>query len=127
MTRAAQRLIVAGYDGKNARPEGCWYNLVRDGLANSLVAAPAPFGGPEKIWRYGEGLRAEDGAETPQIRPSSTLPGWLVAKAAPELAAASSAPRASAAEASATASASRRGVSLTPCLSCCPASPRTGG
>ncbi len=92
MTRAAQRLIVAGYDGKNARPEGCWYNLVRDGLADSLVEAPAPFVGPEKIWRYGEGLRAEDGAETPQIRPSSTLPGWLVAKAAPELAAASLSP-----------------------------------
>ena len=50
MTRAAQRLIVAGYDGKNARPEGCWYNLVRDGLADSLVEAPAPFG------RAGENL-----------------------------------------------------------------------
>jgi ATP-dependent helicase/nuclease subunit A len=92
MTRAAQRLIVAGHDGKNARPEGCWYNLVRDGLADSLVEAPAPFVGPEKIWRYGEGLRAEDGAETPQIRPPSALPGWLVAKAAPELAAASLSP-----------------------------------
>ncbi len=87
MTRAAQRLIVAGYDGRNARPDGCWYNLVRDELADSLVEAPAPFGGPEKIWRYGDGLRAEEGAEAPQIHPPSALPGWLAAKAAPELAA----------------------------------------
>ena len=78
MTRAAQRLIVAGYDGKSARPDGCWYNLVRDGLADSLVEAPAPYGGPEKIWRYGEGLRAEYGAEAPQIRLPSGLPEWLV-------------------------------------------------
>ena len=128
MTRAAQRLIVAGYDGKNARPEGCWYNLVRDGLADSLVDAPAPFGGPEKIWRYGEGLRAEDGAETPQIRPSQH-PARVARRqgCARTGRCFRSAPRASAAEASATASASRRGVSLTPCLSCCPASPRTGG
>jgi ATP-dependent helicase/nuclease subunit A len=88
MTRAAQRLIVAGYDGKNARPASCWHNLIREGLAPALVAAPAPFGGPETIWRYGEGLRAEDGAQAPQIRLPNTPPDWLVAKAAPELAAA---------------------------------------
>ena len=88
MTRAAQRLIVAGYDGKNTRPDDCWYNLIRDGLADLLVEAPAPYGGEDKIWRFGEGLRAEDGAEAPQICLPSTLPGWLAVKAKPELAAA---------------------------------------
>ena len=34
------------------------------------------------------GLRAEDGAETPQIRPPKALPDWLSGKAAPEMAAA---------------------------------------
>ena len=35
MTRAAERLIVCGCQGVNKRPEGCWYDLVVDGLAAS--------------------------------------------------------------------------------------------
>ena len=88
MTRAAQRLIIAGYDTRNARPTGCWYNLVLTGLGDSLVEAPAPFGGGEAILSYGEPLRAENGAETPQIRPPKAMPGWLSGKAALEMAAA---------------------------------------
>ncbi len=84
MTRAAQRLIVAGFETKNARPSGCWYDLVHAGLVDSLVEAPAPFGGGEAVLRYGEGLRAEGGAETPRIRPPKTPPDWLFGKAAPE-------------------------------------------
>ncbi len=33
MTRAAQRLIVAGFESSKGRAEGCWHDLVRDGLA----------------------------------------------------------------------------------------------
>ena len=84
MTRAAQRLVVAGYVTKNARPANCWYNLVCAGLGDSLVEAPAPFGGADRIFRYGEGLRAEDGAETPQTRPSKALPDWLFVRTTPE-------------------------------------------
>ena len=35
MTRAAERLVVCGCQGVNKRPEGCWYDLVTDGLAAS--------------------------------------------------------------------------------------------
>ena len=35
MTRAAERLIVCGWQGVNRRPKGCWYDLVTDGLAAS--------------------------------------------------------------------------------------------
>ena len=35
MTRAAERLIVCGCQGVNRRPEGCWYDLVVNGLAAS--------------------------------------------------------------------------------------------
>jgi ATP-dependent helicase/nuclease subunit A len=35
MTRAAERLIVCGCQGVNRRPEGCWYDLVTNGLAAS--------------------------------------------------------------------------------------------
>jgi ATP-dependent helicase/nuclease subunit A len=84
MTRAAQRLVVAGHETSRGRPSDCWYDLVHAGLADSLVEAPAPFDGGETILSYGEGLRAEDDAETPQIRPPKTSPRWLVENAAHE-------------------------------------------
>ena len=43
MTRAAQRLIIAGFDGSKERPADCWYNLVRLGLDPELRAHPAPW------------------------------------------------------------------------------------
>jgi ATP-dependent helicase/nuclease subunit A len=84
MTRAAQRLIVAGYETSKRRPEDCWYNLVHSGLADSLVEAPAPYRGGDAILRFGEGLRAEDHGQTASAPALDTLPGWLLAKAAPE-------------------------------------------
>ncbi len=87
MTRAAQRLIVAGYQTTKSRSPDCWYDLVHSGLADLLRRAPAPFRGEGTILRYGEGLRVEDGGETPQARPREPLPGWLMDKAAPESAA----------------------------------------
>jgi ATP-dependent helicase/nuclease subunit A len=87
MTRAAQRLIVAGYETKNGRAPNCWHNLVYAGLRDQFVEAPGPFGGGDMIFRYGEGLRSEDGAESSQIHPRKTLPDWLFGKAAPETAA----------------------------------------
>jgi ATP-dependent helicase/nuclease subunit A len=86
MTRAAQRLIVAGYE-TSKRPPDCWYDLVHSGLADALREAPAPFRAGGVILRYGEGLCAEDGGETSKARSRETLPGWLAAKAAPESAA----------------------------------------
>jgi len=32
VTRAADRLIICGADGERKRPDGCWYDLVRDAL-----------------------------------------------------------------------------------------------
>ncbi len=84
MTRAAQRLIVAGYQGAKARPADCWYDLVHAGLADELAEAPAPFSGDETILRFGEGLSADEGGERTSARALDALPGWLVAKAAPE-------------------------------------------
>jgi ATP-dependent helicase/nuclease subunit A len=86
MTRAAQRLIVAGYETSRTRPADCWYDLIREGLADALVEAPAPFCGGETILRFGEGLRADGGAETASAPVLEGLPGWLLAKAAPEAA-----------------------------------------
>ena len=64
MTRAAQRLIVAGHENSKRRPLDCWYDLILSGLGDALVEAPAPFHGGSTILRFGEGLRAEGGDET---------------------------------------------------------------
>ena len=34
MTRAEDRLYVCGWKTRQSPPEGCWYNLIRDGLAD---------------------------------------------------------------------------------------------
>jgi ATP-dependent helicase/nuclease subunit A len=87
MTRAAQRLIVAGYETSKRRPSDCWWDLVHSGLADALVDAPAPFRGGGMILRFGEGLQAEGSGETAPGRAPGSLPDWLVASAAPETAA----------------------------------------
>ncbi len=87
MTRAAQRLIVAGYETSKRRPSDCWYDLVYSGLADALVEAPAPFRGDGTILRFGEGLQAEGLGETAPGRAPGSLPDWLVASATPETAA----------------------------------------
>jgi ATP-dependent helicase/nuclease subunit A len=87
MTRAAQRLIVAGYETSKRRPLDCWWDLVHSGLADALVEAPAPFRGGATILRFGEGLQAEGLGETVPDRAPGSLPDWLVASAVPETAA----------------------------------------
>ena len=84
MTRAAQRLIVAGYETLKGRSEGCWYNLVDFGLRESTAGAPAPWGGGETIRRFGEGLVADDAGEASLPLASALLPAWLSAEAASE-------------------------------------------
>jgi ATP-dependent helicase/nuclease subunit A len=64
MTRAAQRLIIAGFEGVRARPADCWHNLVRLGLDAVLRAEPAPWNCEEIVWRFGRGaLAAETGVQ----------------------------------------------------------------
>jgi ATP-dependent helicase/nuclease subunit A len=45
MTRAADRLVICGSDGKNKRPDGCWYNLVSATLKDLCAEEPADVGG----------------------------------------------------------------------------------
>jgi len=37
MTRARDQLYICGYENKNGRDSGCWYDLVRDGLSSHLT------------------------------------------------------------------------------------------
>jgi ATP-dependent helicase/nuclease subunit A len=84
MTRAAQRLIVAGFENSKGRAAGCWHDLVRSGLEQSMYRVPAYWGNGDTILRFGEGLTAEDEGEPGGAADSVELPGWLRARAAPE-------------------------------------------
>jgi ATP-dependent helicase/nuclease subunit A len=78
MTRAAERLIVCGAEGKIKRPKGCWYDLIRDALAPGLVEEGE---GDSKVWHYrkpasdGEGIAPAAAATAGSER--RTVPAWL--------------------------------------------------
>src|SRR6202041_3845938 len=89
MTRAADRLIVAGCmpGNRNSVREDSWYDLIKRGLANSdLVFEETPAGdGVVKSYRRAEDATPETGTTldaAASTRPS--LPEWLHTPAAPE-------------------------------------------
>ncbi|HVZ50505.1 MAG TPA: double-strand break repair helicase AddA, partial [Pseudolabrys sp.] len=86
MTRAAERLIVCGTQGTRKIPDGCWYQLVSDALADHCVSEPADDGDGEVLrYRKGEAaplrLAQRDDA---QPRAAPALPAWLTRKAEAE-------------------------------------------
>jgi ATP-dependent helicase/nuclease subunit A len=87
MTRAAERLVVCGTQGKIAIPDGCWYRLIDDALRSESVREQADDGVGE-VWRYRKGGAAEPEAERPAIStaPESKpeRPRWLTEPAVVE-------------------------------------------
>jgi ATP-dependent helicase/nuclease subunit A len=77
LTRARDRLYVAGFENGTAPPADCWYNLIRDGLAGALVEAKAADG--STVWRIESEQSAAPDATKREARPSSAsmpLPAW---------------------------------------------------
>ncbi len=80
MTRAADRLIVCGAEGRNKRPEGCWYDLVRNALGPFLAEEAD---GEGKVLRYrkeGAGPLSADAvavADEEKVTAPQDLPSWL--------------------------------------------------
>jgi ATP-dependent helicase/nuclease subunit A len=85
MTRAAERLIVAGYETQKGRKNGCWYDLVAEGLKDAAIEAPAFWDEGAAVRRYGEGLAADGSAEQPAVA-DQPPPAWLSALVEPEAA-----------------------------------------
>jgi ATP-dependent helicase/nuclease subunit A len=89
MTRAADRLIVAGCmpGNRNSVRENSWYDLIKRGLANSdLAFQEIPTGdGLVKSYRRAEDATPEtDIALDAAASPHPSLPEWLHTPAAPE-------------------------------------------
>lgn len=80
MTRAADRLVVCGAEGQRRRPEGCWYDLVRDALAPDM-SEEAADDGDGTVLRLRKPL--PDGEASPPAPPAPAtrtevaLPNWL--------------------------------------------------
>ncbi len=75
MTRAAEQLIVCGIESKK-RPDGCWYDLVLQGLRGQPGFSEHETDGL-KLWRYrkiapGTLERAQDSVVSPVVKPD-----WL--------------------------------------------------
>ena len=87
MTRARDRLYVTGWDGKQKRPEGCWYALIRAGMARAGAVALGDGGADEEDtglvldWPQTASVeaKAQDADE-----PAEATPAWLLAPPAAE-------------------------------------------
>ena len=82
LTRAEERLYVAGFRGTAALPPACWYEIIRRGLG--AVLEQAQWSGKD-VLRFGkppEATFAAGTGVTPQ--PMETVPPWLFAPAAAE-------------------------------------------
>jgi ATP-dependent helicase/nuclease subunit A len=96
MTRAADRLYVCGWRPNRAVSSGCWYELVRQGLAGAQGsrAQPMDFTGIAGAAGWaGEGMVLEtpqrvpgkwDGVEIERAELRETLPAWALVRPPPE-------------------------------------------
>jgi ATP-dependent helicase/nuclease subunit A len=86
MTRAAQRLVVAGYEGARERPAECWAHLIALGLQEHMREVPSWWNPAEPMLRLGAppyGLAPSAPASAPSAPPP---PAWLKAPAPHEVA-----------------------------------------
>jgi ATP-dependent helicase/nuclease subunit A len=85
VTRARDRLYVAGFEGSNAPPADCWYNLIRHGLGDTLEEVTTGDGGI--VWRIASTQTAKHEADTGRAPASGgpvPLPAWARKPASPE-------------------------------------------
>jgi ATP-dependent helicase/nuclease subunit A len=89
MTRAAERLVVCGTQGKNKIPDGCWYQLVEDALKQDSRSEAAEFGDGD-VLRYRKGdapASVAEKAKVPAPAKTAALPEWLSRKVPSDIAA----------------------------------------
>ncbi|MGO8739946.1 double-strand break repair helicase AddA [Rhodoblastus sp.] len=92
LTRAEERLYIAGHRGaRDFLPES-WRGMIEASLTPDAVEAPAPWGGDQKVLRYGAPEAADEAplaaSALAAVESPAAPPAWLFAPAASELAAA---------------------------------------
>jgi ATP-dependent helicase/nuclease subunit A len=85
MTRPRDRLYVCGYEAKNGRSKGCWYDLIADGLKAELADVPLSDG--TTVRRLEAGQTAPHEATKiahAKARNALPLPPWAARRAGRE-------------------------------------------
>ena len=84
MTRAKERLVIAGTQGERKIPDGCWYQLVDDTLRPASVSTAADDGGDD-VWRFRKGPpQALEKKESSGPAEKVSTPPWLTINATPD-------------------------------------------
>ena len=82
MTRAADRLVVAGSRGVNRAPPGCWYELIERALKAEAIEEPADDG-DGNVYRWRKSADIVPGAASTAPEPlREQPPDWLDAQRA---------------------------------------------
>lgn len=88
LTRAADELYIAGYQGKQKIPENCWYQRVKNGLEAVAVSERVLWQGAEDhkwVLSNESAVRKELAKEARgESRTLPPLPVWVVGKESPE-------------------------------------------
>jgi ATP-dependent helicase/nuclease subunit A len=82
LTRARDRLYVAGFEGVHAPPADCWYNLIKDGLQGRLSEAKAEDG--RTVWRLSSAQAVPAAAGKGRVAggaKATPLPAWATTAA----------------------------------------------
>jgi len=85
LTRARDRLYVAGFEGTREAPADCWYHLVRQGLEGRVVETP--MGENRSVWRLESAQTVAPQAMAQLLSPSAgtvQAPTWIGRRAPAE-------------------------------------------
>jgi ATP-dependent helicase/nuclease subunit A len=85
LTRARDRLYVAGFEGSQAPPANCWYNLIKEGLAGQLEEVTGPDG--RTVWQLRSLQTVPPAAGKARVEATAdavSLPAWATTPAPPE-------------------------------------------
>jgi ATP-dependent helicase/nuclease subunit A len=80
MTRARDRLYVAGFEGKRGRDAGCWYDQIVEGLTGLAEPAETQQG---TVWRLASAQTAPHDKPKHELAvatPDIALPPWALAR-----------------------------------------------
>jgi ATP-dependent helicase/nuclease subunit A len=76
MTRARDRLYVAGFEGLQARDRGCWYDLIGEGLDGRLFEAADHAGNPVRRMECAQEAPPEHAGAAYRPEAAAPLPEW---------------------------------------------------
>ncbi len=77
MTRARDRLYVAGFEGRNGREQGCWYDMIEGALAPVLETVTLADGTAVRRWSCPQTAGTEPSSrELSTAAIAEALPSW---------------------------------------------------